>query len=123
MLSAILLPASLAAATSMRAPLTTAENIDTMLAAPGGGGFLSAGRGVGWGNRGSIGVGQLLQQLQLTDGLGQHMSGPEGISLQGRQASSLFDQKNAFRYPGHFRRDGFQGRNGFDDTQIGAHDD
>jgi hypothetical protein len=66
-------------------------------------------RRVRMGSRGSIGVGQLLQQLQLTDGLDQHMSSPKGISLEGGQASSLVDQKNAFRYPGYFRRDGFQG--------------
>ena len=51
------------------------------------------------------------------------MGSPEGISLQGRQPGSLLDQENAFRHPGHFRRDGFEGRNVFDDAQIGAYDD
>jgi hypothetical protein len=32
--------------------------------------------------------------------------------LDDARKDSLLDQKNAFRHPGHFRRNGLQGRNG-----------
>jgi hypothetical protein len=61
--------------------------------------------------------------LHLTDGIGQYMRRPKGISLDDRQACALVDKENSLRYAIDFPRGSFHGRNIFKNTQVSGNDD